>query len=115
MRQLIQLRKSRGKPTDIYAEQNYPVYERELLAIIHALRIWRCYVEDSNNFITKDHCHSNDINNVKKVVTECPDCQNYRLDRQPHEPLEPLSASGPFETWGIDFIGRLPVTTKGNK
>jgi hypothetical protein len=27
------------------AERNYPVGEQELLAVIHALQVWRCYVE----------------------------------------------------------------------
>lgn len=33
------------------SEQNYPTVERELMAIIHCLRIWRCYFEGMNIII----------------------------------------------------------------
>jgi len=38
------------------AEVNYTVSEQELLAIVHALRIWRCYLEGCNGLrIVTDH------------------------------------------------------------
>ena len=32
------------------AEQHYTVTEQELLAVIHALRTWRCYLEGASEF-----------------------------------------------------------------
>ena len=32
-----------------------------------------------------------------------------------HEPLNPLPPVGAFERWGIDIIGRLPITKQNNK
>ena len=37
------------------AEQNYPTHEQELLAIVHALRTWRCYLEGSKFKLNTDH------------------------------------------------------------
>jgi hypothetical protein len=38
------------------AERNYTTTERELLAVVHALRTWRCYVEGGQRFMVKtDH------------------------------------------------------------
>lgn len=38
------------------AEQNYPIREKELLAVVHALTIWRLYLEDSPGFdVLTDH------------------------------------------------------------
>ena len=37
------------------AEQNYPTHERELLAVIHALRTWRHYLLGRKFTIVSDH------------------------------------------------------------
>ena len=37
------------------AEMNYPTHERELLAIIHALRVWRHYLLGKPFKIVTDH------------------------------------------------------------
>ena len=37
------------------AERNYPVHEQEMLAIIVALRAWRCYLHGSHCKINTDH------------------------------------------------------------
>ncbi|KAG2212941.1 hypothetical protein INT45_002311, partial [Circinella minor] len=37
------------------AERNYPTQERELLAILHALRTWRCFLEGSQYEVRSDH------------------------------------------------------------
>jgi len=39
----------------IPAERNYPVHEKELLAIIHALKIWRIYLEGRPFTVITDH------------------------------------------------------------
>lgn len=37
------------------AEQNYGVGEQELLAVIHATQVWRCYLEGSEVRVITDH------------------------------------------------------------
>ena len=46
------------------AEQNYAVHERELLAIIHALGVWRCYLQGRHFDIITDH------NSLKYLQTQ---------------------------------------------
>ena len=38
------------------AEINYSATERELLAVVHALRVWRCFLEGSSFRVITDHC-----------------------------------------------------------
>ncbi|CAI7770301.1 unnamed protein product [Closterium sp. NIES-53] len=38
------------------AEQRYTTTEQELLAVVHALRTWRCYLEGVEFVVTTDHC-----------------------------------------------------------
>jgi hypothetical protein len=37
------------------AELNYPIHEKELLAIVHAIRLWRIYLEGQTFTIITDH------------------------------------------------------------
>ncbi|CAG8638636.1 1222_t:CDS:1, partial [Paraglomus occultum] len=37
------------------AEQNYPTHEKELLAIIHAIKLWRTYLEGQQFTVITDH------------------------------------------------------------
>ncbi|GJJ78262.1 hypothetical protein EMPS_10621 [Entomortierella parvispora] len=37
------------------AERNYPVHEQELLAVIHALRTWRYYLDGTKFSVHTDH------------------------------------------------------------
>ena len=37
------------------AEKNYPVHKKELLAIIHALKVWRVYLEGTTFTVETDH------------------------------------------------------------
>ena len=37
------------------AERNYPTHERELLALVHALKTWRHYLEGRKLMVVTDH------------------------------------------------------------
>ena len=37
------------------AEKNYPVYEKELLAIIHVLKVWQVYLKGTAFTVITDH------------------------------------------------------------
>ena len=41
--------------SSVLAERKYPVHEKELLAVIHALRTWRCYLEGRKCRLITDH------------------------------------------------------------
>jgi hypothetical protein len=38
------------------AEQNYTVTKQEMLAVIHVLKTWRCYLEGSHFTVVTDDC-----------------------------------------------------------
>lgn len=52
---------------------------------------------------------------IKKIVRECQPCQLVKNGSRSVAPLHPLTPAQPFERWGIDFIGRLPLTKRGNR
>ncbi|GJP76648.1 hypothetical protein CLOP_g7062 [Closterium sp. NIES-67] len=37
------------------AERNYPVYDKEMLAIVHAFKIWTCYLTGADVTVRTDH------------------------------------------------------------
>ncbi|CAI7770161.1 unnamed protein product [Closterium sp. NIES-54] len=37
------------------AECNYPIHEKEMLAIIHAFKLWRCYLVGADVTVRTDH------------------------------------------------------------
>lgn len=49
------------------AERNYPAQEREMLAIIHACRTWRCFVEGTKFEVYTDHLPLQYYNSSSKV------------------------------------------------
>src|SRR6185295_14660 len=52
--------------------------------------------------------------NIKEYIKACDSCQR-RGHKQNPEPLQPILVGNPFEKIGIDFVGPLPVTPRGNK
>ncbi|CAI7923746.1 unnamed protein product, partial [Closterium sp. NIES-53] len=36
-------------------ERNYPIHDREMLAIVHVLKVWRCYLTGVNVTVRTDH------------------------------------------------------------
>ncbi|GJP51327.1 hypothetical protein CLOM_g10485 [Closterium sp. NIES-68] len=37
------------------AERNYPIHDKEMLAIVHAFKIWRCYLTGADVTVRTDH------------------------------------------------------------
>jgi hypothetical protein len=52
--------------------------------------------------------------NIKEYIQACDSCQR-RGKKRNREPLQPIPVGDPFHRIGIDFVGPLPLTTKGNK
>jgi transposase InsO family protein len=52
---------------------------------------------------------------IKKMTRECRPCQLVKPGDRSVAPLHPLAPARPFERWGIDFIGRMPLTKQGNR
>jgi hypothetical protein len=55
---------------------------------------------------------------LRSWIARCPECQiaTRPLTNQQVTPLHPLPiAENPFGRWGLDFIGILPETKKGNR
>lgn len=50
------------------AESNYDTSQRELLALIHALKIWRCYLEDVPFILVTDH-HPNTFFETQQTMS----------------------------------------------
>jgi hypothetical protein len=56
---------------------------------------------------------------LKEFVAACPNCQTHQRHRSNQEREQHQVVTDPyiqpFQRWGIDLIGRLPVTPSGNK
>jgi len=53
-------------------------------------------------------------NDIKSYIKACDACQR-RGKRRTKEPLHPIEVGEPFERIGIDFVGPLPTTPRGNR
>ena len=49
------------------AEQNYPVHKKELLAVVHAIKLWRPYIEGQKFTVITDHAALEYINKQPKL------------------------------------------------
>jgi hypothetical protein len=52
-----------------YAELNYQTTEKEMLAAVHALRVWRCYLEGAEFTMYTDHVSNTYFPDATKSVT----------------------------------------------
>eukprot|EP00731_Ephydatia_muelleri_P012191 Em0006g1085a len=53
---------------------------------------------------------------IRHWVTECDSCQrtNHSI-KAPHLPLQPIPITGLWNLWGVDLIGPLTLTPRGNR
>ena len=51
---------------------------------------------------------------IKHFVQSCDACQRKEPPQPSHE-LYPIPVEGPFDRWGLDFVGPLPLTARGNQ
>ncbi|CAI7929472.1 unnamed protein product [Closterium sp. NIES-54] len=70
------------------AELNYPIHDKEALAIVVAFKAWRCYLEGAKTTVYTDHCS---LKNLKSQPT---------LSRR--------------QVVSLDFITGLPSTSQGH-
>ncbi|GJP72648.1 hypothetical protein CLOP_g3415 [Closterium sp. NIES-67] len=105
------------------AELNYPIHDKEALAIIIAFKTWRCYLEGRKTTVYTDHCSLKYLktqpslsSDVQKFVTSCTTCQRMKSSKQKKAGLlQPLPVpEQPWQVVSLDFITGLPTTTSGH-
>lgn len=85
-----------------------------LIKAVHEEGHFSYYVTMKN--LLKDYWWEGMGRDVRKVVNSCQTCQFLGPKPQVHRaPLYPIKVAGPFHTVGIDYIGPLPETDKGNR
>ena len=53
---------------------------------------------------------------VMEVIHNCISCQFCSNNSDKNKmPLQVIEQKGPFVTWGMDFVGPLPKTQRGNQ
>ena len=62
------------------AEQNYTTTEQELLGVIHALRVWRCYLEGVRFTVITDHCPNTFFQTQPNLSRRQARCQSFFRD-----------------------------------
>ncbi|GJP67057.1 hypothetical protein CLOP_g23929, partial [Closterium sp. NIES-67] len=125
------------------AERNYHVHDKELLAIVHAFRVWRCYLvfgflptvrelliqeaHDSNlsghygidktaKLLSRNYYWPDLPTDVQQYVTSCATCQRMKSSRLRRAGLlQPLEPpSRPWQQVTMDFVTGLPAGPNGN-
>ena len=89
-------------------ETRYPIYELELLAIVIAVRKWRCYIGAAPTTVFTDHrpletllSNGNQVQHNKRVVRWLDELQQYDLRIKAHSCKVPLAAVP-------DALSRIP-------
>ena len=87
------------------AEWNYDIYDRELLAVIHALKHWRCYLQGTTHPVTllTDHKNLTYFHQPQKLSHRQAHWMMFLQDFDLHFIHIPGSAMGP-----ADALSRLP-------
>ncbi|CAI7828354.1 unnamed protein product, partial [Closterium sp. NIES-54] len=111
-------------------EKNYPIHDREMLAIVHAFKVWRCYltgadVTEAHDGVTSGHFGVEKtrhqlqryyywpemLTDVQRHVASCPTCQVMKSSwKQPAGQLQPIPP--PERAWQqvtMDFVTGLPA------
>ena len=52
---------------------------------------------------------------IESYTRACTACSHRKIHRKSHAALHPIRTGWPFQRIGIDFVGPLPVTERGNK
>ncbi|GJP70681.1 hypothetical protein CLOP_g1588 [Closterium sp. NIES-67] len=121
------------------AELNYPIHDKEALAIIIAFKTWRCYLEGRQTTVYTDHCSLKYLKTQPNLsrrqvqwidflethfhydIVYKPGHKNKAdaLSRPAHQKktglLQPLPIlEQPWQVVSLDFITGLPTTTSGH-
>ncbi|KAG1468527.1 hypothetical protein G6F56_003781 [Rhizopus delemar] len=66
------------------AEKGYPVQERELLAVLHALRVWRCFIEGTTYTVYTDH---NPLQYLRSTTKPTPRLVRWLAEFETYDPI----------------------------
>ncbi|GJP71174.1 hypothetical protein CLOP_g2020 [Closterium sp. NIES-67] len=106
------------------AELNYPIHDKEALAIILAFKTWTCYREGRKSTVYTDHCSLKYLKtqpNLSRRQVRWIDFLethlHYDIVYKPGHKNKENALSRPAHPWqvvSLDFITRLPTTTSGH-
>ncbi|GJP63570.1 hypothetical protein CLOP_g20632 [Closterium sp. NIES-67] len=118
------------------AECNYQVYDKEMLAIVHTFKIWRCYLIGADVTVRTNQKSLqylraqpnlnpgryagwtiwNMVTDVQHYVAVCPICQRMKSSHQrPTRLLQPLEPpQRPWQHVTMDFVTGLPAGSSKN-
>ncbi|KAG2191768.1 hypothetical protein INT47_010343, partial [Mucor saturninus] len=54
-------------------------------------------------------------NQANELIQSCIQCQRHNITRKGYNPLRPVTATLPGDSWGIDLAGPFTMSTKGNE
>ena len=73
-------------------------------------------VKNMMHMITPRHWWPSMKKDISFWIKTCSSCQvNRAKSNQHHDVMHPLDVPEAFSRWHLDFIGELPITTKGNR